>query len=143
MNQYVNQDIYEIYDTRAVLLNIDSFWLCANISTTCRVYVCLVHGFSKRHTRQSLKEMAEQAVYFYSTPASIQNVIRLIPPAGCPYIMHDVKTPTQGGAHRAPSFVVYVQKRTKKAKTKTDLFVNRTDIANGCLKKRELKRRLP
>ena len=35
VNQYVNQYIYEVYDTRAVLLNIDSFWLlCANISTT-------------------------------------------------------------------------------------------------------------
>ena len=26
--------MYEIYDTRAVLLNIDSYWLCANISIT-------------------------------------------------------------------------------------------------------------
>ena len=29
-----NQHIYEIYDTRAVLLNIDSYWLFANISVT-------------------------------------------------------------------------------------------------------------
>ena len=29
-----NRHIYEIHDTRAVLLNIDSYWLCANISIT-------------------------------------------------------------------------------------------------------------
>ena len=29
-----NRHIYEIYDARAVLLNIDSYWICANISIT-------------------------------------------------------------------------------------------------------------
>ena len=37
--RYVRTDTYKIYDdlrcTRAVLLNIDSYWLCANISITC------------------------------------------------------------------------------------------------------------
>ena len=47
--RYVRTDTYKIYDdlrcTRAVLLNIDSYWLCANISiTVTSIWCCSVHA---------------------------------------------------------------------------------------------------